>query len=66
MMITHKPYDPEKIEIFQTRSLEIETPKPAHFQVDGEYLGRVSKVKATLLPQAISVVTPQTTPPNMA
>lgn len=61
MMVTHKPYDPEKIEILHTRALEIETPKPAHFQVDGEYLGKVSQVKAVLLPQAISVVTPQTT-----
>lgn len=51
-----RPFNPKKTEVFQTRSLQIRSRKKAHFQVDGEYLGKVSEVKAELLPDAISVI----------
>ena len=28
----------------------------AHFQVDGEYLGRVNNIKATIIPGALEVI----------
>lgn len=53
---TDLPFNPEKIEIFQTRSLRIKTKHRVHFQVDGEYMGKVNQVDATLLPAAIAVI----------
>ena len=52
------PWDPEKIERFQTSSIEISTKHSAHFQVDGEYLGKTRKVSARILPAAITMIIP--------
>lgn len=49
-------FDPAKTEVFQTTGIEIKARKKVHFQVDGEYIGKVSHVKAELLPSAISVI----------
>lgn len=59
MMVTHQPYNKEKTELLQTRELTIECKRKVHFQVDGEYLGKVKKVKAALMHQAIKIVLPQ-------
>lgn len=58
MMVSHTPYNPEKTEIFQTSSLHIRSLKSAHFQVDGEYLGKVQEIKATIIPCALQVIIP--------
>lgn len=58
MMVTHMAYDPAKTEVFQCTYLEIVSKKYAHFQVDGEYLGKTNKVEAELLPAAISIAVP--------
>jgi diacylglycerol kinase (ATP) len=58
MVISHTPYDPEKTELFQTSSLRIRSEKSAHFQVDGEYLGKVKDIKATIIPNALQVIIP--------
>lgn len=58
MMFTHTPYDRRKIELFQTSSLHIQSRKRAHFQVDGEYLGKVNNIQATILTNALEVVIP--------
>ncbi|MBC7902555.1 MAG: diacylglycerol kinase family lipid kinase [Gemmatimonadaceae bacterium] len=59
MMVSHQPYNREKTEVLQTRSLKINSRKKAHFQVDGEYLGKVSNIDAELLPAAITIVIPE-------
>ena len=56
--ISKLPWNPKKIEIFQASAVEIITKYKAHFQVDGEYLGKTNKVIAKLLPKAINVVMP--------
>lgn len=53
---TDLPFNPEKIESFQTKGLRIKAKHKAHFQVDGEYIGKVNTVTAELLPAAITVV----------
>ncbi|RAJ22413.1 diacylglycerol/lipid kinase family protein [Pedobacter cryoconitis] len=53
---TDLPFNPEKIESFQTKGLRIHTKHSAHFQVDGEYIGKVNTIEAKLLPAAITVV----------
>lgn len=56
--ISRLPWNPKKIERFQTSSLKITTKHKVHFQVDGEYLGKVRQVEAQLIPKAIKVIMP--------
>ncbi len=56
--ISKLPWNPKKIECFQTSSLKISTKHKVHFQVDGEYLGKVSTIEAKLIPKAIHVIMP--------
>lgn len=53
---TDLPFNPEKIETFHTNKLTIKTRHKVHFQVDGEYMGKVNQIEATLLPAAIAVI----------
>ena len=53
---TNQPFNPEKIELFHTKNLQIKTRHKVHFQVDGEYIGKVNAVEAHLLPAAITVL----------
>ncbi|MFN8347129.1 MAG: diacylglycerol kinase family protein [Spirosomataceae bacterium] len=59
MVITHAPYDTEKTEVFQTDVLWMRSAKKVHFQVDGEYLGKVKEVKAAIIPDALKVIVPE-------
>ena len=58
MLISHEPFDPKKTEIFQTNSLLIQSKRKAHFQVDGEYLGKVNKVQADIILNALEIIVP--------
>jgi YegS/Rv2252/BmrU family lipid kinase len=58
MMITNKPFDPAKIEVIQTEEVSITIRKKAFFQIDGEYRGKVTAVKARILPSALSILFP--------
>jgi diacylglycerol kinase (ATP) len=53
---TDLPFNPEKIETFHTNKLLIKTRHKVHFQVDGEYMGKVNQINATLVPAAIAVI----------
>ncbi|WP_231460428.1 MULTISPECIES: diacylglycerol kinase family protein [unclassified Pedobacter] len=53
---TKLPFNPKKIEVFQTSSVKIASKHKAHFQVDGEYIGKINTVEAEILPAAISVI----------
>jgi diacylglycerol kinase (ATP) len=55
MMVTHRPYDKNKTELYQAKSVTIESKKQAHFQVDGEYLGKVKKVEASIITGALLI-----------
>lgn len=56
--ITKLPFNPKKIEVFQTAEVKISSKHHAHFQIDGEYIGRVNTVEASILPAAITVILP--------
>jgi diacylglycerol kinase (ATP) len=58
MVVSHKPYDSEKTEIFQTNELFISSSRKVHFQIDGEYLGKVKQVKAVIVPDCLDVIVP--------
>jgi diacylglycerol kinase (ATP) len=55
MMVTHRPYDKDKTALYQAKSVSIESKKEAHFQVDGEYLGRVKKVQVDIIVGALLI-----------
>lgn len=58
MMVTHRPYDPHKTELLQTRSLKIQSKRKVHFQIDGQYQGKLHKLTATIVPSAVKIVCP--------
>lgn len=58
MLFRHRPFDPAKTEIIQASQVSIRTRKRAHFQIDGEYLGKTKNVYASILPRALKVIVP--------
>jgi diacylglycerol kinase (ATP) len=58
MVFTHEEYDSEKTEVFQTNELNIKSFRRVHFQIDGEYLGKVKEVKAVIMPDCLEVIVP--------
>lgn len=59
MVFSHAAYDPDKTEVFQTNHLVMRSNKKVHFQIDGEYLGKVKEVNAELIPEALQIIAPQ-------
>ncbi|MGN6164384.1 MAG: diacylglycerol/lipid kinase family protein, partial [Flavisolibacter sp.] len=57
-IITDRSFHPQRIEVFSTMNLELNTRRKVHFQVDGEYKGKIANIKARLLPQIIMVMVP--------
>ncbi|HTD95148.1 MAG TPA: YegS/Rv2252/BmrU family lipid kinase [Chitinophagaceae bacterium] len=49
-------FNPKKIEILQTHLVNISSKSRIHFQVDGEYRGKVKNIKAEIIPRAIQVI----------
>jgi diacylglycerol kinase (ATP) len=58
MMITHKDFDPRKTELFTTSGVEMHSKHHVHFQVDGEYLGKIYSLKAECLPGVLQMIVP--------
>lgn len=58
MTFLSSPLNPRKTEVFQTGSLSMRSVRKVHFQVDGEYMGKVNDVKAEIMPAALSVIVP--------
>ena len=57
--ITPKTLDPEKIEVLRAESVRIYTNRKVHFQVDGEYVGKVKEVFAQILPAQLNILVPE-------
>jgi len=58
MFLKFQRFNPRKIEFLQATSVRIETSRKMDFQVDGEYLGKVTKVEARCMPGALKLVVP--------
>ncbi|GAB4002699.1 hypothetical protein GCM10028807_61810 [Spirosoma daeguense] len=54
-----QPFDPKKIEILPATSVNIETHRRAYFQIDGEYRGRITSLKAAIKPGALTMLVPK-------
>ena len=59
LFLRSTPFNPKKVEIFQTKKAVITLRRKTHFQVDGEYLGKKDKVTAEIIPGALQVIVPK-------
>ncbi|GEO08634.1 diacylglycerol/lipid kinase family protein [Segetibacter aerophilus] len=57
--ITPKTLDPKKIEVIHAEAVRIHTSRKVHFQVDGEYIGKVKEVSAQILPGQLNILVPE-------
>ncbi len=58
MLLIQRPFNPEKIEVFHATSLLITTRKKVHFQVDGEYIGRLKRIEGEIMPGQLKLIVP--------
>ena len=58
MLTTHKEFHQKRIEVFQTKNVELSLKRKAYFQIDGEFLGKTISVKARVLSKILNVVLP--------
>lgn len=61
MFIRFLPLNPAKTEIHSATSVMINTYGKAHFQIDGEYLGKVKQVEAVVVPGQLNLIIPAKT-----
>ncbi len=59
MFLHYKRYNSKNVEIFQACRADIQTKAVAHFQVDGEYLGKVNHITASVLKGQIQIILPR-------
>jgi len=60
MLFRPQPFNPQKIETFSATSVSLQTFRSVHFQIDGEYQGKIKNLEATILPDYINMVLPRT------
>ena len=58
MFLHFKRFNPKKVELFKAQSAILTTVKKVHFQVDGEYLGKVNNLKAEILKSQLKLILP--------
>ena len=58
MFVEFLPLNPQKTEIIAATSVSINTPGKVHFQIDGEYLGKVKQVDAVIEPATLKLLVP--------
>jgi diacylglycerol kinase (ATP) len=59
MLVSHKPFHPDRIEVYQANEITITAYRKAYFQVDGEYRGKIREIKAVVDPGAINIMVPR-------
>jgi diacylglycerol kinase (ATP) len=59
MFLHFRRFNPKKVELCQAESATINTTKPFHFQVDGEYLGKTNNVKAEIIKSQLDLILPR-------
>ena len=58
MNSSYGSFNRDKTEIFQINALSLKSRRKVHFQIDGEYLGKVKEVNAFIVPDALQVIIP--------
>ena len=57
-IFTDHSFHPERIEVFSTTEVWLKLHRKAYFQVDGEFMGKVTSVHARIMPQVLHVLVP--------
>lgn len=52
-------FNPKHIEIVPCTSVEINTSRKVHFQIDGEYKGKIKNITASILPKSVKMILPK-------
>jgi YegS/Rv2252/BmrU family lipid kinase len=60
MLLKPGIFNPKKIEIIPSTSVEITTLRRTYFQIDGEYQGRIKKVSAEICEGILKIIEPST------
>lgn len=58
MLLKPGIFNPKKIEIIPSTSVDVTMVKKMHFQIDGEYQGRIKEVKAEMCPGILNIIVP--------
>src|SRR5215211_74410 len=53
-VFTDRSFHPQKIEVLQAKNLQLDLHRKAYFQIDGEYIGKITSLKARILPQVLN------------
>ena len=56
MLIQHRQFNPNKIDIIKVKEVILTPVRKAYFQVDGEYRGKVEQVRASILPRHLPIM----------
>jgi YegS/Rv2252/BmrU family lipid kinase len=59
MMFNTRRFNPKNVEVFHTRHALIETKHETHFQVDGEYMGKIDKLEAKIEAAQLNLLLPK-------
>ena len=59
MLLKPGMFNPKNIEIIPCTSVDITTIRATHFQVDGEYSGRVKNISAVIHPGSVKIILPE-------
>jgi YegS/Rv2252/BmrU family lipid kinase len=60
MFLSYKDFNPKKVEVFQTKAVKITTSKKTHFQIDGEYKGKIDTLTAAIIPSQLKLLVKKT------
>ncbi len=56
MFLSYRSFNPKKVQVIKTTKVIIETRKPTHFQIDGEFKGKIDKVMAEIIPSKLNLL----------
>ena len=59
MIFKPQPFNPKKIEVVRATAVTIRSRHRAHFQVDGEYKGKLRQLDAVILPRYVRIQLPR-------
>jgi diacylglycerol kinase (ATP) len=59
MLLKFQRFNPQNIEVLSARSATLETTRLTDFQIDGEYMGKVDRVVARVLPGKLRLLVPR-------
>jgi diacylglycerol kinase (ATP) len=58
-IFTDQSFHPRRIEVFSTTQVQLSVLRKTYFQVDGEFLGKLTKIDASIMPHSLSIMLPK-------